>query len=97
MLYWYRPCFAIVCSAAVPEEDPNAEPVHWLEVEQAKRQVYCQHFSLPHGVVQPAQQPPKKRVKQLSFILFFLCAAVIYVEDKYTNKCCPIMYFSIVL
>lgn len=49
-------------SHAVPEEDPNAEPCHWLEVEQAKRTVYCQRFTLPDGVVEPEQQRERKVV-----------------------------------
>ena len=44
----------------VPEEDPNAEPCHWLEVEQAKRTVYCQRFSLPDGVVEDGLKREKK-------------------------------------
>ena len=43
-----------------PEKDPNAEPCHWLEVEEAKRTVYCQRFSLLDGVVADDMQREKK-------------------------------------
>ena len=46
--------------SVVPEEDPNAEPCHWLEVEQAKRTIYSQRFSLPDGVVEDSVQREKK-------------------------------------
>ena len=34
----------------VPEEDPNAEPLHWLEVAHLKRTVYATPFALPPGM-----------------------------------------------
>ena len=34
----------------VPEEDPNAEPCHWLEVEHVWGAVYSTTFSPPPGV-----------------------------------------------
>lgn len=57
-----RDCEYFCGPCAVPEEDPNAEPCHWLEVEQAKRTVYCQRFTLPDGVVEPEQQRERKVV-----------------------------------
>ena len=33
------------------EQDPNAEPLHWLEIARLKATVYAQPFTLPPGVV----------------------------------------------
>ena len=41
------------------EEDPNIEPLHWLEVIQLKRTVYAKPFSLPPGVSTQSTVPQK--------------------------------------
>ena len=41
------------------EEDPNIEPLHWLEVIQLKRTVYAKPFSLPLGVSTQSMVPHK--------------------------------------
>ena len=45
-----------VVVVVVPEEDPNAEPCHWLEVEHLWRTVYSTSFTLPPGVTETGDQ-----------------------------------------
>ena len=46
----YREEKQLKVSSIVPEEDPNAEPLHWLQTVHLKRLVYSQPFTLPPGV-----------------------------------------------
>ncbi|CAI8034072.1 CST complex subunit STN1 [Geodia barretti] len=54
-------------TAIIPEEDPNAEPCHWLEVEHLWRTVYSTSFTLPPGVTETGDQREvaAKPVKEL--------------------------------
>lgn len=51
---------AVAVVVTVPEDDPNAEPCHWLEVEQAWRTVYSTAFTLPAGVTETASRKETK-------------------------------------
>ena len=55
----YREERQIKVSAFAIEEDPNAEPLHWLEVIQLKRTVYSKPFSLPLGISTQSEAPQK--------------------------------------
>ena len=46
----FRECRQIKLEAMCPEEDPNSEALHWLEVAQLKRTVYSKPFSLPSAI-----------------------------------------------
>lgn len=47
----YRAQKELTVSSIVVCEDPNAEPMHWLEVTHLKRTVYSRPFSPPPGVL----------------------------------------------
>ena len=48
------------------EEDPNLEPLHWLEVIQLKRTVYTRPFSLPLGISTQSAVPQKAMKETVS-------------------------------
>ena len=41
----------LTVTSIVQQKDPNAEPLHWLEVVHLKRTVYSRPFLLPRGVL----------------------------------------------
>jgi len=55
----YREERQIKVNAITIEEDPNAEPLHWLEVIHLKRTVYSKPFSLPPGISAQSGGPQK--------------------------------------
>ena len=55
----YREERQVKVNAICIEEDPNIEPLHWLEVIQLKRTVYAKPFSLPPGVSTQSTVPQK--------------------------------------
>ena len=46
----YRDQKQLTVTAIIAQNDPNAEPLHWLEVAYLKKTVYGVPFSLPPGV-----------------------------------------------
>lgn len=44
----------LAVTTMVEQKDPNAEPLHWLEVVHLKQMVYSRPFSLPRGVLASA-------------------------------------------
>lgn len=46
----YRDQKQLTVTTVVAQNDPNAEPLHWLEVAYLKKAVYSVPFSLPPGV-----------------------------------------------
>ena len=70
--------FVLVC--VVPEVDPNAEVCHWLEVEQAWREVYSQTFTLPAGVIETNHSRNNERVSP-PIIHLILCVMSVVVQS----------------
>lgn len=54
----------LTVSAIVEEKDPNAEPLHWLEIAHLKKTVYNKPFSLPAGVIGREEVPLKHAIQQ---------------------------------
>lgn len=46
----YRNQKQLTVTTIAEQKDPNAEPLHWLEVAHLKKAVYSRPFSLPPGI-----------------------------------------------
>ena len=73
----YREEKQLTVTAIVEQEDPNAEPLHWLEVAWLKRTVYSCPFSLPSGLLPSGPRSLKDKVRET--VLKFL-------KDTYSRK-----------
>lgn len=63
----YRNEKQLTITHLIPEDDPNIEPLHWMEVALLRRTVYSKPFVVPPSLLQAeeSQELPEKSTKSV--------------------------------
>lgn len=63
----YRNEKQLTITHLIPEDDPNIEPVHWMEVALLKKTVYSKPFVVPPSLLrtEESQELPEKSTKSV--------------------------------
>lgn len=69
-------------STIAEQQDPNAEPLHWLEIAYLKKAVYSQPFTLPPGILEGPRTTLSLENSVKQSVLKFLNA--FYLEEHFT-------------